>query len=378
MGKRWGIRAVKTASDIIELFGIIPKKNINTSKKYFMVLRSDIVNEICKEDKGENTELMKRLKRELRRLQIYYKIGSHLKIKDKAITKKLLNQPVRTIPSLSDEMVKWIESGKPMLLARLGGTEGRVAGEYCEKKLGLRKHYSQDVCNWLYTTSGFFADDYENKEVAMDEYAELTIDGIKYCDYLSAMFPTKIYMPFFFKYYAKNAVATFSDFGPYFETPIENTWVKALVDKKVLVINSFSDSIEFQYKRKSELVKSKEYELPAFELITYKTMVTQCDERPNGYKNFFEVYNKMLEDIKQIDFDIALIGAGAYGFPLAVEIKKMGKIAIETCGSTPLFFGVYGERNLREGVGKHMTDAWIRPIEEKPKRYKEIEGGCYW
>ena len=27
---------------------------------------------------------------------------------------------------------------------------------------------------------------------------------------------------------------------------------------------------------------------------------------------------------------------------------------------------------------KYMTDAWIRPMEEPPKKFKEVEGGCYW
>lgn len=311
-------------------------------------------------------------------LKIAYNLGHKKGMKDKEITKKILNQPIRTIPSLSDEIASWIESGKPMLLARLGGTEGNIVGQYCERVLSLRKEYKQDTLDWLFTTSGFFADDYDDKIKAVDEYAQLTLDGLKECDYLSAVFPTKIYMPYFFKRFATKAVATFSDPGPYFDMETKNTWVRALKGKRVLVINSFADSIEYQYKRKDKLVKSKEFELPDFELLTYKTFVTQVGERPGNFKNSFQVFNKMLNDIKQIDFDVALIGAGAYGFPLAVEIKKMGKIALETCGRTPLFFGVYGERDLRHGVADFMTDAWIRPLEEPPKKFKEVEGGCYW
>ena len=56
----------------------------------------------------------------------------------------------------------------------------------------------------------------------------------------------------------------------------------------------------------------------------------------------------------------------------------MGKIAIETCGRTPLFFGIYGEKDVKSGVEKYMTDAWIRPMEEPPQKFKEVENGCYW
>ena len=121
---------------------------------------------------------------ELQRLKLAYKIGHKLGKKDKEITKKYLKQPVRTIPSLSDEIAEWIESGKPMLLARLGGTEGNIAGQYCEKALKSRKDYASDTLDWLFTTSGFFADDYEYKTKAVDEYARLTLEGLKECDYL--------------------------------------------------------------------------------------------------------------------------------------------------------------------------------------------------
>lgn len=312
-------------------------------------------------------------------LKLIYKVGKKLHISNIDITRKLMKQPIKAISSISDELADRIESGKPMLLARLGGTEGRVAGEYCERMLGMREHYSQDLQEWLYTTSGFFADDYEDKELAMDEYAKMTLEGIGECDYLSALFPERVYMPFLFKYYArKTTTATDSDFGPHFTMKTDKTWLRGLKNKKVLVVNSFARSIEYQYSRKEKLVRSKEYELPEFTLRTYQTLVTQCGERPHNFKNFFEAYDKMLDDIKKIDFDVALVGAGAYGFPLSVELKKMGKIVIETCGHTPLFFGVYGERDVRQGIAEYMTDAWIRPIEEKPKAYKKVEDGCYW
>ena len=311
-------------------------------------------------------------KTQLSFLRLVYRIGKKLGKQDKEITKKIFKKHIRTIKTIgsySDDIAEYIVNGKPMLLARLGGTEGVIAGQYCERKLKMRDDYSEDILNWLFTTSGFFADDYEDKAQAVDKYAELTIEGMADCDYLSAMFPTRIYMPYFFKRFAQNAIPTFSDLGPYFDVETDKTWVRALEGKKVLVINSFTDSIEYQYRRKDKLVTDKKFELPDFELLTYKTYVTQVGERPGGFKNSFEVLEKMLSD---------LIGAGAYGFPIAVEIKRMGKVAIETCGRTPLFFGIYGERDVKHGIEQNMTDAWIRPMEEKPEKFKEVENGCYW
>ena len=319
-------------------------------------------------------------KNQLILLKFAYKLGGKCNIPYKEITKRFLDQKVKSIPTdLAGELAEKIRNNTPFLLARLGGTEGAIAGQYCEIMHGLRKSYEEDTVEWLFSTSGVFADDYVDRIKAVDRYAELTLEGLLECDYLSAMFPTKIYMPFFFLNYAKNAVATFSDYGPTFERETAKTWYAALEGRRILVVNSFTESIQQQYKRKELLAQDKAHELPDFELITYQSAVTQMGERYGSYQNSFEVLEKMIHDIDRIEFDVALIGAGAYGFPLSVAIKRMGKIAIETCGTTPYFFGVYDERFVRQnGRPNYMTDAWIRPMEHPPQKYKEIEGGCYW
>ena len=50
----------------------------------------------------------------------------------------------------------------------------------------------------------------------------------------------------------------------------------------------------------------------------------------------------MKSQMDQTDYDIALIGCGAYGFPLAAHAKRMGKQAIHMGGSLQLLFGIRG------------------------------------
>ena len=76
-----------------------------------------------------------------------------------------------------------------------------------------------------------------------------------------------------------------------------------------------------------------------------------------------------------------LIGCGAYGYLLASEIKKMGKGAIQTCGSTQMFFGVLGKRWTADKtlMDEVVNQYWIRPsMEERPESFQKVEGGCYW
>lgn len=45
----------------------------------------------------------------------------------------------------------------------------------------------------------------------------------------------------------------------------------------------------------------------------------------------------------KIDYDICLIGCGAYGFPLAAHAKRKGKKAVHLGGALQLLFGIKGK-----------------------------------
>ena len=78
------------------------------------------------------------------------------------------------------------------------------------------------------------------------------------------------------------------------------------------------------------------------------------------------------------DFDICLLGCGAYGFPLAAHVKRLGKKAVHIGGALQLLFGIKGRRWDRE-FSSIYNDAWVRPEEnEKPRNANSVEGGCYW
>jgi hypothetical protein len=80
--------------------------------------------------------------------------------------------------------------------------------------------------------------------------------------------------------------------------------------------------------------------------------------------------------LKKKDFDIALIGCGAYGLPLAAHVKKMGKQAIHMGSGVQLLFGIKGKRWDKHDIyNRH----WISPVmEDVPKQSDRIEGECYW
>ena len=91
------------------------------------------------------------------------------------------------------------------------------------------------------------------------------------------------------------------------------------------------------------------------------------------------------------EYDIALIGCGAYGFPLAAHAKRTGHQAIQLAGSLQLLFGIIGHRWTRRMYGVKewgikegqyadlMNEYWVRPNEGlKTQNAQEVENGCYW
>lgn len=151
----------------------------------------------------------------------------------------------------------------------------------------------------------------------------------------------------------------------------------SLKEKKVLVISPFADLIENQYKNRRRLFPSNELFLPDFDLKTLKAVDTAGENwKYSGYQTWTDALIAMEEQIKKIDFDIALIGCGAYAFPLGAFCKTMGKKAITTCGATSLYFGIYGNR------WKHLPEInqfWIRPNRKyNPIGFEKIENGAYW
>ena len=88
----------------------------------------------------------------------------------------------------------------------------------------------------------------------------------------------------------------------------------------------------------------------------------------------------MKEQMSEKNFDIALISAGAYSYPLALEAKRLGRIGIHCGGALQLFFGIMGGRWEQDAnILSRQNKNWIRPSDlETPEYAKAIENGCYW
>ena len=162
----------------------------------------------------------------------------------------------------------------------------------------------------------------------------------------------------------------------------ENPWTQWLKGKRVLVIHPFVESISQQYHQNRERLFKNPNVLPEFkELICIKAVQSIGGNTPTHFKDWFEALNYMKEEIDSKEYDVAIIGCGAYGMSLAAHVKRQGKVALHLAGWTQMLFGVYGKRwtEHQTKYSKYINEYWIRPNQkEAVKNMGLVEDGCYW
>ena len=162
----------------------------------------------------------------------------------------------------------------------------------------------------------------------------------------------------------------------------DHPWSAALKGKKVLVIHPFADTIIAQYKRREKIFPGTDI-LPVFDLRVLKAVQTVAEEIDDRFETWFDALEWMYNEALKINFDVAIIGCGAYGFPLAAKLKQAGKQAIHLGGATQILFGIKGKRWEKDDsflyVQKFFNENWVYPSDDdKPLNAKSVAGGVYW
>lgn len=273
-----------------------------------------------------------------------------------------------------------LEVDKPVMIARFGSTElTAMEGYRCAinpKNVYkyLTKHidhvgYTNYIVKNMWELSGFFP----SNAKALDRFCEMMVGLIPMVDVLGSwrieehLFDAEL----------ENAVKVpMPDLEPYY---FDNPWTPALEGKKVLVIHPFEDTIRKQHARYELLFEDKRL-TPKYELQTMKAVQSIAGNKPAEFDDWFQALDWMNAEIDKRDFDIAIIGCGAYGFPLAAHVKQIGKKAVHLGGAVQNLFGICsrGMENT-EWFKKTVNDYWVRPSEEEtPKGFNKVENGLYW
>lgn len=150
----------------------------------------------------------------------------------------------------------------------------------------------------------------------------------------------------------------------------------SLEGKKVLVISNAIDILKKSADRGLDNVYN--ISVVKFKSIDYiKTPQTTIgSEYPDD--TIIDTTDKILEQIKNIDFDIALLACGAYGIALTNEIRKMNKMAVYLGSALYTMFGVYSVGIPLPQDHIFKTENFIEVEEACPSHCKNIDDGKYW
>jgi len=287
----------------------------------------------------------------------------------------------------NDYIANVINAGNPWMIARLGFVEANAVLNHLEIKKssdyrtfsrldacfrGLRHSWDDNLIKMLSLNAGFFP----CTEESAGRFCELYISRYALADAVGffGSVPGEIYLH---KEYNPTASSfPVESLEPY---RFANPWSSALGGKKVLVVHPFAESIKKQYERRRLLFENGAV-LPEFELKVLPA-VQSIAGNACGFGSWFDALAWMEDKMEEIEFDVCLVGAGAYGLPLAAHAKGLGKISIHMGGATQVLFGIRGMRweKYNKDVGVLFNEHWIRPDDsERPQGAHEIEEGCYW
>jgi hypothetical protein len=272
---------------------------------------------------------------------------------------------------------------KPAMIARLGSNElmcvsNYLGVKYPEKFRDYRTYISSKTPAWWWNEEtisllGRVAGFFPLEITKIEKFCEMMLEEIPNVDILGSWRREEVFVQ---EQLGNVKKVMLEDLEPFFTL---NPWTAALENKRVLVVHPFTETITKQYKIKDKLFENNL--LPDFELLTIKA-VQSHGETDTQFEDWFKALDYMKEEISKKDFDICILGCGAYGFPLASFIKKSGKKAFHLGGVTQLLFGIKGKRwddYIVYPYTNLFNQHWVRPAEkEKPKNAHLVESACYW
>lgn len=262
-----------------------------------------------------------------------------------------------------------LSSNRPSMVARFGSTEIKAVlypGMPFPMRLVLRKR----ILGNMATLSGFFP----STPSTIRRFSDLMFADMKELDILGSW---RLEEKFLVKRFPAARRVELRGLEPYFSN---EPWTTALEGKKVLVVHPFNRTIESQYaNNRTKLFKDPRI-LPEFASLQTIKAVQTIAGTASEFESWFDALDSMKSQMDRIDYDVVILGCGAYGFPLAAHAKRSGKKAVHLGGPTQILFGIRGKRwDDHPVVSRFYNEAWVRPgQEDTPKGATKVENGCYW
>ena len=266
-----------------------------------------------------------------------------------------------------------LQGGRPQAIGKLGHGELNACRKYlaCKNRSDVEARTTKQR-QIMYFNAGLFPPDY----TTFVRYARLLLEEV--------LPEITIICPWYnfgeariIKRYCPHAIRI-NDLSLQASYRSPEPWTSMLEGKKVLVALPFERTVRLQYTRRELLWPANPSILPEFHLDTLKVPLHAHLVEP-VHRDWFEALEAMKLEMARRDFDVALIGAGAYSLPLAVHARRLGRQGVHLGGATQVLFGIKGRRWESTADARCFNEHWIRPLqEETPAGVEKVEGGCYW
>lgn len=284
-----------------------------------------------------------------------------------AIKYKKVFQALLTPAEAAKTIREMIEAESPMAMARMGRTEARIVGEY----LFRSSRYSAKSIYQAHRYSGIFP----VSQQFLDYFADFYGRALEALDIL-AFWPTEFQAALVNNLPQLPSLVDRLALEPFLW---QDPWSAVLAGRKVLVVHPFREAILDQYSSNRQNLFCDHRVLPEFALQVIRA--PQCAGcQTEGFASWSEAYKSLEDDVMAADFEIAILGCGAFGLPLAAAIKHSGRKALHLGGVTQVLFGVSGKRWLEDPAYQSLFNQyWVRPSGTALTSAMElVDGACYW
>ncbi len=319
----------------------------------------------------------------------YHSILSFLR---RAYKKFFLNNRVDFPVEIYDEnraskiIYNLLSADKPCMVARFGSNELNAIVNYIfvsKKEHSIWKYICGENSQWWWdkeifrlmeSGAGFFPADEKN----VARFSQLMLQDMPLVDVLGSWCHEENYVSDKLINASKVRLLLLE---PYWT---KDPWTRVLEGKNILVIHPFAEDIIEQYTNNRAKLFKDQRVLPQFNSLRVIKAVQSIGGVRNGFKDWFDALHWMEEEMDHEPYDIALIGCGAYGFPLAAYAKRTGHKAVHLGGALQLLFGIKGKRwdknyNKDYDYSALPNEYWISPSPMTQNDFtKKVEDGCYW
>jgi hypothetical protein len=262
--------------------------------------------------------------------------------------------------------------GRPAAIGKIG------SGELGGLRHYLRRADSNGHCeSWSYHAQHLYriAGVYPPEPEIFSRFCRTYAESLTHLDVLAVWFNWKE-NAMHQRFAPKATLMALRALEPYYH---DQPWSQQLADKRVLVVSPFAESIQAQYRRRQEVWRAKPSVLPEFELRTLRVPLSAYLNAAE-YPDWFSTLDALRRQMAFMQFDVAIVGAGAWSIPLVAHAKSLGAWAIHLGGPTQILFGIKGNAwENHPQIAAFFNEAWIRPsASETPQGIQQIENGRYW